>query len=68
MFDVERLLGQMLGGSAIGRAASSAGSGLGAINGGLGGGLSKGALGIGAFTGARADVPGFCVCHERFKI
>ena len=48
MFDVERLLGQMLGGSAVGRMASSAGSGLGAVNGGLGGGLSKGALGIGA--------------------
>lgn len=48
MFDLERLLGNMLGGSALGRAASSMGSGLGSVNGGIGAGLSKGALGIGA--------------------
>lgn len=48
MFDIERLLGNMLGGSALGRAASSMGSGLGSVNGGIGAGLSKGALGIGA--------------------
>jgi uncharacterized membrane protein YebE (DUF533 family) len=48
MFDVERLLGQMLGGSALGKVAGSMGSGLGSVNGGIGGGLSKGALGIGA--------------------
>lgn len=48
MFDLERLLGNMLGGSALGRAASSMGSGLGSVNGGIGSGLSKGALGIGA--------------------
>ena len=48
MFDLERLLGNMLGGSAMGRAASSLGSGMGSVNGGIGAGLSKGALGIGA--------------------
>ena len=48
MFDLERLLGNMLGGSALGRAASSMGLGLGSVNGGIGSGLSKGALGIGA--------------------
>jgi uncharacterized membrane protein YebE (DUF533 family) len=48
MFDVERLLGQMLGGSALGKVAGSVGSGLGSVNGGIGSGLSKGALGIGA--------------------
>ncbi len=48
MFDLERLLGNMLGGSALGRAASSMGSGIGSVNGGIGAGLSKGALGIGA--------------------
>ena len=48
MFDLERLLGKMMGGSALGRAASSMGSGLGSVNGGIGAGLSKGALGIGA--------------------
>ena len=48
MFDLERLLGNMLGGSAMGRAANSMGSGLGSVNGGIGAGLSKGALGIGA--------------------
>ncbi len=48
MFDIERLLGNMLGGSALGRAAGSVGSGIGSVNGGIGAGLSKGALGIGA--------------------
>ena len=48
MFDLEKLLGNMMGGSALGRAASSMGSGLGSVNGGIGAGLSKGALGIGA--------------------
>ena len=48
MFDLERLLGNMLGGSALGRAAGSIGSGIGSVNGGIGAGLSKGALGIGA--------------------
>ncbi len=55
MFDVERLLGQMLSGGVSkatrGRSdsfGSGIGSGLGAINGGIGGGLSKGALGVGA--------------------
>ena len=48
MFDLEQLLGNMLGGSALGRAASSMGSGIGSVNGGIGAGLSKGALGIGA--------------------
>jgi uncharacterized membrane protein YebE (DUF533 family) len=48
MFDVERLLGNMLGGSVLGKASKSLGGGLGSVNGGLGGGLSKGALGIGA--------------------
>jgi uncharacterized membrane protein YebE (DUF533 family) len=48
MFDLERLLGNMLSGSALGRAASSMGSGLGSVNGGIGSGISKGALGIGA--------------------
>jgi uncharacterized membrane protein YebE (DUF533 family) len=48
MFDLERLLGNMLGGSALGRAANSVGGGLGSVNGGIGGGLGKGALGIGA--------------------
>ena len=48
MFDIERLLGNMLGGSALGRAASSMGSGLGSVNGGIGAGISKGALGVGA--------------------
>lgn len=48
MFDLERLLGNMMGGSALGRAASSMGSGMGSVNGGIGAGLTKGALGIGA--------------------
>ncbi len=48
MFDIERLLGSMLGGSALGRAAGSMGAGVGSVNGGIGAGLSKGALGIGA--------------------
>ena len=48
MFDLERLLGNMLSGSAMGRAASSMGAGMGSVNGGIGAGLSKGALGIGA--------------------
>ena len=55
MFDVERLLGQMLSGGVSkatrGRSdsfGSGIGSGLGPINGGKGGGLSKGALGVGA--------------------
>ncbi len=48
MFDLERLLGNMMGGSTLGRAASSMGSGLGSVNGGIGAGLSKGALGLGA--------------------
>jgi uncharacterized membrane protein YebE (DUF533 family) len=48
MFDIERLLGKMLGGGSLGKMASGASSGLGSVNGGLGGGLSKGALGIGA--------------------
>jgi len=55
MFDVQRLLGQMLGGGVSkkkrGRSdsfGSSIGAGLGSVNGGVGGGLSKGALGVGA--------------------
>lgn len=55
MFDVERLLGQMLSGGVSkatrGRSdsfGSGLGAGLGSINGGIGGGLSKGALGVGA--------------------
>ena len=55
MFDVERLLGQMLSGGVSkatrGRSdsfGSSIGAGLGSVNGGIGGGLSKGALGVGA--------------------
>ncbi len=48
MFDVERLLGKMLGGGSLGKMASGASQGLGGVNGAIGGGLSKGALGIGA--------------------
>jgi uncharacterized membrane protein YebE (DUF533 family) len=48
MFDIERLLGSMLGSSTLGRAAGSMGAGLGSVNGGIGAGLSKGALGVGA--------------------
>jgi uncharacterized membrane protein YebE (DUF533 family) len=48
MFDVERLLGNMLGGSVLGKAAKSMGGGLSSVNGGMGGTLGKGALGIGA--------------------
>jgi len=48
MFDLERLLGNMMGGSTLGRVAKSMGSGLGSVNGGIGAGLNKGALGVGA--------------------
>jgi len=55
MFDVQRLLGQMLGGGVSkakrGRKdsfGSSISAGLGSINGGIGGSLGKGALGVGA--------------------
>jgi uncharacterized membrane protein YebE (DUF533 family) len=51
MFDVERLLGQMLSGGvrrATGGMSDILGSGMGAVNGGIGSGLGKGALGLSA--------------------
>ncbi len=51
MFDVERLLGQMLSkgvGKSLGGGISGLGNAMGSVNGGIGAGIGKGALGLGA--------------------
>jgi uncharacterized membrane protein YebE (DUF533 family) len=51
MFDVERLLGQMLNkgvGKSLGGGIAGLGNAVGSVNGGIGAGIGKGALGLGA--------------------